>query len=149
MSPYICATHPILLQEVELAADVQRNLTAAIAALEELEQHRNAGLGPTAVKEGICVQVLPLFEQSAQAVLLSSTLCLPAFLPSLFAGQVPKHLAAGSGYAGAQAALSNEAAPNITSPILVAGTQPSQSVKTSTAKKDKSHKKDKKRKAQA
>ena len=40
-----------LLQEAELAADVQRNLTAAIAALEELEQHRNPKLGPV-VKQG-------------------------------------------------------------------------------------------------
>ena len=40
-----------LLQEAELAADVQRNLTAAIAALEELEQHRNPTLGPVA-KQG-------------------------------------------------------------------------------------------------
>ena len=39
------------LQEIELAADVQRNLTAAIAALEELEQHQNPDLGPTALKE--------------------------------------------------------------------------------------------------
>lgn len=137
------------LQEVELAADVQRNLTAAIAALEELEQHRNPALGPTAVKEGICVNVLAIFRQSAQAALLSSALCLPAFLASLFAGHVQNHLASGSGYAGAQAALSNKTAPYIPSPVLVAGTQPSQSVKTSTAKKDKSHKKDKKRKAQA
>ncbi|KAL3154577.1 hypothetical protein ABBQ32_014031 [Trebouxia sp. C0010 RCD-2024] len=32
-------------QEVELPADVQRNLNAAIAALEELEQHRDTTLG--------------------------------------------------------------------------------------------------------
>ncbi|KAL3139495.1 hypothetical protein ABBQ38_003819 [Trebouxia sp. C0009 RCD-2024] len=32
-------------QEVELPADVQRNLNAAVAALEELEQHRNPTLG--------------------------------------------------------------------------------------------------------
>lgn len=33
------------VQEVELPADVQRNLNAAIAALEELEQHRDTTLG--------------------------------------------------------------------------------------------------------
>lgn len=47
----------LTLQEVELAADVQRNLTAAVAALEELEQHRQSGLKPTAVQEGTCIQV--------------------------------------------------------------------------------------------
>ena len=52
----LCHTS-LSLQEVELAADVQRNLTAAIAALEELEQHRNSGLGPTVVKEGTRIQV--------------------------------------------------------------------------------------------
>lgn len=38
------------VQEVELAADVQRNLTAAISDLEELEQHRNPVLEPIAKK---------------------------------------------------------------------------------------------------
>lgn len=38
------------MQEVELPADVQRNLNAAVAALEELEQHRNPTLG---LKQGM------------------------------------------------------------------------------------------------
>lgn len=50
---HVCHTS-YSLQDVELAADVQRNLTAAIAALEELEQHRNPDLGPSVVKKGTC-----------------------------------------------------------------------------------------------
>lgn len=58
------------LQEVDLAADVQRNLTAAISALEELEQHRNQALGPSATKEGTHMQVLELITHLAQNALL-------------------------------------------------------------------------------
>ena len=48
------------MQEVESAADVQRNLTAAIAALEELEQHQNPRSGPTVVRKGTCVPTLAI-----------------------------------------------------------------------------------------
>ena len=58
------------LQEVDLAADVQRNLTAAISALEELEQHQNPALGPSLVKGGTHMQDLTPVTQLAQAALL-------------------------------------------------------------------------------
>lgn len=74
---------------------------------------------------------------------------LQAFLALLFAGHTQRHPAPGSGDAGAQAALACKALPHITNPALIADTQPPQSLKSSKAKKDKSHRKDRKRKAQA
>ena len=59
------------MQEVELAADVHRNLNAAITALEELEQQRTSTAGPAILEEGKVHKKTNIFAVKCTATTLS------------------------------------------------------------------------------
>lgn len=76
-------------QEVELAADVQRNLTAAISDLEELEQHRNPVLEPIA-KKGSLQKVAGSYNADAEAAYSHEAAANTATPPVPVETQIPQ-----------------------------------------------------------